>query len=149
VIALNKWDVSHTDLEDAKARVQSKLRQRPRVMAVSATTGRGLQRLVAEALDLADRASARIPTPELTRFLGALQSARQPPARRGKRLKLYYLTQFETSPPRFSLKVNDRSVVTRDYAYFLENRLRERFGLEGVPVVIDIEVSAGRRRGGR
>jgi GTP-binding protein len=149
VIALNKWDVSHTDLEDAKARVQSKLRQRPRVMAVSATTGRGLQRLVAEALDLADRASARIPTPELNRFLGDLQSARQPPARRGKRLKLYYLTQFETSPPRFSLKVNDRSVVTRDYAYFLENRLRERFGLEGVPVVIDIEASAGRRRGGR
>jgi GTP-binding protein len=149
VIALNKWDISDTDLEDAKARVKNKLRQRPRVMAVSATTGRGLKRLVAESLDLADRAAARIPTPELNRFLGDLQSARQPPAKRGKRLKLYYLTQFETSPPRFSLKVNDRSVVTRDYAYFLENRLRERFGLEGVPVVIDIEASAGRRRGGR
>jgi GTP-binding protein len=149
VIALNKWDISDTDLEDAKARVKNKLRQRPRVMAVSATTGRGLQRLVAESLDLADRAAARIPTPELNRFLGDLQSARQPPAKRGKRLKLYYLTQFETSPPRFSLKVNDRSVVTRDYAYFLENRLRERFRLEGVPVVIDIEASAGRRRGGR
>jgi GTPase len=149
VIALNKWDISDTDLEDAKARVKNKLRQRPRVMAVSATTGRGLQRLVAESLDLADRAAARIPTPDLNRFLGDLQSARQPPAKRGKRLKLYYLTQFETSPPRFSLKVNDRSVVTRDYAYFLENRLRERFGLEGVPVVIDIDASAGRRRGGR
>ena len=149
VIALNKWDVTDTDLEDAKARVAAKLRQRPRVMAVSAATGRGLQRLMAEALDLADRAAARIPTPELNRFLGDLQAARQPPATRGKRLKLYYLTQFEAGPPRFSLKVNDRSLVTRDYAYFLENRLRDRFGLEGVPVVIDIETSAGRRRGGR
>ena len=149
VIALNKWDVTATDLEDAKARVKDKLRQRPRVMAVSAQTGRGLQRLVAEALDLADRAASRVPTPELNRFLADLQSARQPPATRGKRLKLYYLAQFETSPPRFALKVNDRSLIKRDYAYFLENRLRERFGLEGVPVVIDIETTGGRRHGGR
>jgi GTPase len=149
VIALNKWDVSGTDLEDAKARVNNKLRQRPRVMAVSAQTGRGLRRLVAEALDLADRAASRLPTPELNRFLADLQSARQPPATRGKRLKLYYLAQFETSPPRFALKVNDRSLITRDYAYFLENRLRERFGLQGVPVVIDIETTGGRRHGGR
>src|ERR687897_3604769 len=55
VIALNKWDVTRTDLEDAKARVSKKLRQRPQVMAVSALTGRGLKRLVAEALSLADR----------------------------------------------------------------------------------------------
>ena len=149
VIALNKWDISDTDLEDAKARVNTKLRQRPRVMAVSAQTGRGLKRLVAEALDLADRAGARVPTPELNRFLSDLQSARQPPATRGKRLKLYYLVQFEAGPPRFALKVNDRSLITRDYAYFLENRLRERFGLQGVPVVIDIETAGGRRHGGR
>jgi GTPase len=149
VIALNKWDVSDTDLEFARARVNTKLRQRPRLMAVSARTGRGLQRLVAEALDLADRAAERIPTPELNRFLSDLQAQRQPPATRGKRLRLYYLSQFETAPPRFALKVNDRSLVTRDYAYFLENRLRERFGLQGVPVVIDIETTAGRRRGGR
>ena len=61
VIALNKWDVTRTDLEDAKGRVATKLRQRPRVMAVSAKTGRGLRRLVAKP-DLADRRS-RIRTP--------------------------------------------------------------------------------------
>ena len=148
VIALNKWDISETDLEDARARVSSKLRQRPRLMAVSAASGRGLQRLMAEALDLADRASARLPTPELNRFLADLQAERQPPATRGKRLRLYYLAQFETAPPRFALQVNDRSLVTRAYAYFLENRLRERFGLEGVPVIIDIKTTGGRRRGG-
>jgi GTPase len=148
VIALNKWDVTDTDLEDTRARVDKKLRQRPKLMAVSAKTGRGLTRLVAEALDLADRSTQRIPTPQLNRFLSDLQQIRQPPAKNGKRLKLYYLAQFDTSPPRFALQVNDRSLVTRDYAYFLENRLRERFGLEGVPLVIDIKTTGGRRSGG-
>jgi GTP-binding protein len=139
VIALNKWDASSTDLEDAAARVRQKLRQRPRVLAVSALSGRGLRRLVSQALDLADRARERIPTPELNRFLSDLQAARQPPAVRGRRLRMYYMTQFETAPPRFAVQVSDRSLLTRDYAYFLENRLRERYGLEGVPLVIDFK----------
>jgi GTPase len=144
VIALNKWDLTQTDLDDAKARVARKLRQRPRVLVVSAKTGRGLRRLVAEALDLAERAKGRIPTPELNRFLSDLQSARQPPAVRGKRLRMYYMTQFEDDPPRFAVQVNDRRLVTREYAYFLENRLRERYELEGVPLVIDFKTSRGR-----
>jgi GTPase len=158
VIALNKWDVvgqaagsagraataSGTDLEDAKARVARKLRQRPQVMAVSALTGRGLKRLVAEALSLSDRSAQWIQTAELNRFLGDLQSTREPPAVRGKRLRMYYMAQFETSPPRFAVQVNDRSRLTRDYAYFLENRLRERWRLGGVPLVIDFKTSRGR-----
>ena len=147
VVALNKWDVTETDLEDAKERVVKKLRQRPRVLAVSAETGRGLKRLVSEALGLAERASERIPTPELNRFLSDLQSLRQPPAKRGKRLRMYYMSQFETSPPRFAVQINDRALVTRDYAYFLENRLRERYKLEGVPLVIDFKGRARSRDG--
>jgi GTP-binding protein len=144
VLALNKWDVTRTDLEDAKARVERKLRQRPQVMAVSAQTGRGMKRLVAEALSLADRSSEWIPTPELNRFLGDLQNLREPPSTRGKRLRMYYMAQFETSPPRFAIQVNNRGQVTRDYAYFLENRLRERYHLQGVPLVIDFKTSRGR-----
>ncbi len=144
VIALNKWDVTQTDLEDAKARVARKLRQRPSVLAVSAKSGRGLKRLVAEALRVADAGERRIPTPELNRFLGDLQSTREPPSVRGKRLRMYYMTQFETGPPRFAVQVNDRSRVARDYAYFLENRLRDRYGLQGVPLVIDFKTSSGR-----
>jgi GTP-binding protein len=144
VIALNKWDLTQTDLEDAKARVKQKLRQRPQVMAVSAKTGRGLKRLVAEALWLADRAAQWIPTPELNRFVGDLQAKRQPAAVRGKRLKIYYMSQFEAGPPRFAIQVNNRGLVTRDYAYFLENQLRERYGLQGVPLVIDFKTSGGR-----
>jgi GTP-binding protein len=141
VIALNKWDVARAELEDAKARAARKLRQRPPVMAVSAKTGRGLKRLVAEAISLADRSAEWIPTPELNRFLGDLQGERQPPAVRGKRLRMYYMAQFETGPPRFAVQVNNRGLVTREYAYFLENRLRDRYGLHGVPLVIDFKTS--------
>jgi GTPase len=144
VLALNKWDVSDTDLEDAKARSARKLRQRPPVLAVSAKTGRGLKRLVAEALRVADSAQQRIPTSELNRFLSDLQTTREPPSVRGKRLRMYYMTQFESGPPRFAVQVNDRSRVTRDYAYFLENRLRDRYALHGVPLVIDFKTSSGR-----
>jgi GTP-binding protein len=144
VIALNKWDITQTDLEDAKAKVARKLRQRPEVMAVSAKSGRGMKRLVAEALSLADRSAQKIPTPELNRFVSDLQAMREPPAVRGKRLKIYYMSQFETSPPRFAIQVNNRGLVTRDYAYFLENRLRDRYGLQGVPLVIDFKTSRGR-----
>jgi GTPase len=144
VIALNKWDVTSTDLEDAKARVARKLRQRPQVLAVSALTGRGLKRLMAEALRVADSSSQWIQTAELNRFLGDLQATREPPAVRGKRLRMYYMAQFETGPPRFAVQVNDRARVTRDYAYFLENRLRDRYRLQGVPLVIDFKTSGGR-----
>jgi GTPase len=142
VIALNKWDVGSTDLEDAKARVARKLRQRSQVLAVSAKTGRGLKRLVSEALWLADRSEQWIQTADLNRFLSDVQAARQPPAKRGKRLRMYYMSQFETRPPRFAIQVNDRRLITRDYAYFIENRLRERYRLEGVPLVVDFK---GRR----
>ena len=145
VIALNKWDVSETDLEDARARLAQKLRQRPRLLAVSAKSGRGLQRLIAEALTIADRAAERVSTPQLNRFLSDLQGARQPPATRGKRLRMYYMAQFQVSPPRFAVQVNDRSLITRSYGYFLENQLRERFSLEGVPLVIDYKTSGGDR----
>jgi GTP-binding protein len=142
VIALNKWDVNETDLEFAKARIKQKLRQRPRVLTVSAKTSRGVRRLLLEALALAERARSRIPTSELNRFLADIQAARQPPNVRGKRLKMYYMTQFEERPPRFAIQVNEKGAVTRDYAYFIENRLRERYGLEGVPVIIDFRTSS-------
>jgi GTP-binding protein len=145
VIALNKWDVTDTDLEDATARVEKKLRQRPRVMAVSAKTGRGLKRVIAEALSLADRSAEQIQTARLNRFIADVQAIRQAPARRGKRLKIYYAAQFETSPPRIAIQVNDRRLIARDYAYFIENRMRDEFGLEGVPLVIDFKTSGESR----
>ncbi len=137
IVALNKWDITRSDLDDATARAQLKLRQRPEVVAVSAKTGRSTQRLMAKAIDLADRARQRIPTPELNRFLSDVQSARTAPNVRGKRLKMLYMSQYEVRPPRFAIQVNDVGALTRDYGFFLENRLRERYELQGVPLVID------------
>jgi GTPase len=136
IVVLNKWDVTGTDLEDAKERVASKLRLRPRVLTASAVTGRNVARLILEAVALADRARGRIATAELNRFLAELASQRQPPAVRGRRLRIYYGTQVEAGPPRFRFFVNDRTLIIREYGYFLENRLRQRYRLEGVPLDI-------------
>jgi GTPase len=148
-LVLNKWDaasMNEADLDHERARAAQKLRLRPRVLTASALTGRHVGRVLAEALTLGERMHTRIPTPELNRFVSELVAERQPPAKQGHRLKLLYMTQFGTSPPRFSVQVNSRARVTRDYAYFLENRLRRRFGMDGVPLVIDFnERGSGRR----
>ncbi len=148
-LVLNKWDLAEDiDLEHERARVNTKLRLRPRVLTASAKTGRHVERLLVESVALADRRGGRIPTPQLNRFLGEIVAARQPPARRGHRLKLLYMAQTGERPPRFSVHVNSRGRLTRDYAYYLENRLRERYRLEGIPLVIDFVERRQRRRPG-
>jgi GTPase len=137
IVALNKWDIGQLDIEDARARVASRLRQRPPVVTVSATTGRGVDRLLDHIERLYEKHTAKLPTPALNRFLGELREARQPPSKNGKRLNLLYGTQTSVRPPRFRFFVNDPSLITRDYGYWVENQLRERFELEGVPVSID------------
>ena len=79
------------------------------MLTASAKTGRHVSRLLVEALSLADRARHRIPTPELNRFLGDIVASRQPPPKQGHRLKLLYMAQIETRPPRFSIQVNHRN----------------------------------------
>lgn len=140
IIVLNKWDLTsgdEFDLEHTRAFVARKLRMRPRVLTASALTKRNISRLLTESVSLVDRARHRVATPELNRFVAETVATRQPPARRGQRLKLLYLAQIGVSPPRFALQVNHRQRVTRDYAYFIENRLRDRYALEGVPLIID------------
>src|SRR6202167_474851 len=153
-IVLNKWDLnegSEQDLDHERAVVAAKLRLRPRVLTASAKTGRNVSRLIAETLALGDRRRGRIPTSELNRFLAEAGQARQPPVgtRRGSsqhRLKLIYMTQIEEAPPRFAIQVNSRARVTRDYAYFIENRLRARYGMDGVPLIIDFVERGTRTR---
>jgi GTP-binding protein len=147
LLALNKWDVTATDVDDARARVARKLRLRPAVVTCSATQGRNVAKLLPQALKLADRAAERIPTPELNRFVAEVVARTPPPSRRGRRLRLYYAAQVGERPPRIAIQVNDRRLITRDWAYHLENRMREAYGLEGVPLVIDFVPHSGRRRG--
>jgi GTP-binding protein len=155
-LVLNKWDIAQdVDLDHERARAHQKLRLRPKVLTASAKTGRHVERLLIEAITLADRRASRIPTPQLNRFLGEVVAARQPPvgaggrgAASGHRLRLLFMTQTAVRPPRFSIQVNSRARVTRDYAYFIENRLRERYGLDGVPVIIDFVARRERRATG-
>jgi len=147
-LVLNKWDEHPLDEEELKherAHAQNKLRLRPKVLTASARTGRQVSRILEEAITLGDKMSGRIPTPQLNKFLSEIQQARQPPAKQGHRLKLIYMAQIGERPPRFAIQVNSRSRVTRDYAYFLENRLRARYGMDGVPLIIDFNERTQRR----
>jgi GTPase len=141
IVVLSKWDVSEVRIEDVRPLISSRLRQRPPIIAVSAQTGRGLQRLLDLVETLFQLYAGRIATAELNRALQDLRESRQPPGRRGRRLNLLYGTQVSSRPPRFRIFVNDRGLVTRDYGFWVENELRARFGLEGIPVSIDFVTS--------
>jgi GTPase len=137
IVVLSKWDITEIAIDDIRPELERRLRQRPPHVAVSAKTGRGIERLLDMIERQFDKYVARVPTPELNRFLAELRDRRQPPSRNGKRLNVLYGAQVATRPPRFRFSVNDRSLVTRDYGYWVENQIRERFDLEGVPVTID------------
>jgi GTPase len=137
LVVASKWDVTKVGIEDLRPRLQDRLKQRPPLVAVSAKTGRGIGRLLDRVEELYDKHTSRVTTGELNRFLGELREARQPPSKNGKRLNLLYGTQTQVRPPRFRFFVNDPGLITRDYGYWVENQLRERFELEGVPVSID------------
>jgi GTP-binding protein len=137
LIVLAKWDVSEITIEEIRPELQRRLRQRPDFITVSSVSGRGVTRLLDKVAELYDRYVQRISTGELNRLLAELKAARQPPSKGQRRLNLLYGAQVETRPPRFRFTVNDPGLVTRDYGYWVENQLRDRLGLEGVPVVID------------
>ena len=137
LIVMSKWDVSTIDIEDTRRELARRLRQRPAVIAVSSKTGRGIDaaaRPHGRALRQARRAHPDSGAEPLPR-----RAAQRAPAAvaRGRRLNLLYGAQVRTRPPRFRFSVNDPSLITRDYGYWVENQLRERFSLEGVPVAID------------
>jgi GTP-binding protein len=137
LVVLSKWDISEVKIEDVRGHLRRRLRQRPSFLAVSAKTGRGVDRLLDTVVELFDRHVARVPTAEFNNVLQELRERRQPPSRNGKRLNMLYGAQIHVRPPRFRIFVNDPGIVTRDYGYWVENELRERFALEGVPVSID------------
>ena len=137
LVVLSKWDVAEVGIEDVRDRLASRLRQRPPIVAVSAKTGRGVGKLLDRVEELHGKHTSRIATGGLNRFLAGLREQRPGPAKGNRRLNLLYGTQVSTRPPRFRFFVNDPGLLTRDYGYWVENRLREHFELAGVPVIID------------
>ncbi|CAA9538856.1 MAG: GTP-binding protein EngA [uncultured Thermoleophilia bacterium] len=137
IVVVSKWDIVEIDLDDLRARINEKLRQRPPVITTSAVTPRGLDRVLNTIEEVYARYTSRVSTGILNRLLAEIAEARQPSLRHGRRLKMLYGAQVQTRPPRFRITVNDRRLITRDYGYYVENRLREELGLEGCPVIVD------------
>jgi GTPase len=137
IVVLSKWDVGQVELEEIRPRLEASLRQRPPLVTTSAKTGRGVGRVLDRIEELYEKHSGRIGTGELNRFLAEWRGPRQPPSRNSRRLNLLYGTQVHARPPRFRFFVNDPGLITRDYGYWVENQLRDRFELAGVPVSID------------
>jgi GTP-binding protein len=98
-----------------------------------------MDRILPLARELYEQYSARIPTAELNRWLEDVRTRRSPSTKSGKSIKIFYMVQYEVSPPRFKVMVNSRALVNKSFAYYLENRLREEYKLWGIPLVIDFE----------
>jgi GTPase len=137
IVVLSKWDITETTVEDVTERLGGKLRQRPAIVTSSALTGRNVERLLDAIEEIFERFTSRVSTGVLNRELAEITAMREPPRQGRRRLNMLYATQYRTRPPRFRIVTNDRRLVTRDYGYFVENQLRRRLGLEGVPVVVD------------
>jgi GTPase len=139
LVVLSKWDIATVTVDDVGERLGGKLRQRPAIVTTSAVTGRNVDRLLDAVEELFERYVSRVGTGALNRAMAEIGAGREPPRRGRRRLNVLYATQYRTRPPRFRIVVNDQSLVTRDYAYFVENQLRRRLGLEGTPVIIDFK----------
>jgi GTPase len=137
LIVLSKWDIATTTVEDVVERLGGKLRQRPSIVTSSAVTGRNVDRLLDGVEEVFERYTSRVSTGALNRAMAEIGAMREAPRQGRRRLNMLYATQYRTRPPRFRIVTNDRRLVNRDYGFFVENQLRRRLGLEGVPVVVD------------
>jgi GTP-binding protein len=142
-LLLNKWDLAPMDLDDLKWKLARKTTLKPPFMTTSATTGRGLKDILPLIRHLYGLYSAHLSTRELNDFLQEIKAAHSPPIVRGRQLKMYYISQPGTAPPRIVVQVNNKGLVQKPYAMYLENAMRERFGYYGCPLVIEFRGKKG------
>ena len=143
VIVVNKWDVIEKDgktmqrMEEDVRRDLSYMTYAP-VLFVSALTGQRVDRLFTLIDNVVNQAAMRIPTGVLNQVLSDAQARVQPPTDKGKRLKIYYMTQIGVKPPHFVIFCNDAKLFHFSYQRYLENQIRGTFGLTGTRVRITI-----------
>ena len=142
IIALNKWDVADNAsslFNGVKAALQEGLAQLRDVplLTVSAKTGKGTDTLLEVAFDLREAWSRRVGTGELNRWFEAATDANPPPAPKGKRIKLRYVTQVNTRPPSFVVFGNRTDELPESYRRYLVNALRRDLGLGAVPLRLE------------
>jgi len=144
IIAVNKWDTVKKEtgtLEEYRKKVIQDLEfmSYAPVVFVSARTGQRIDRLL-ELIDYVnDQASFRVQTGLLNDVLNEAIAMVQPPSDKGKRLKIYYMTQVGIKPPSFVVFVNDAELMHYSYLRYLQNTLRSNFGFEGTPIRFTIK----------
>ena len=139
IIAVNKWDAIEKDNHSVKE-FTNKIRQTlsfmpyAEILFISAKTGQRLPKLF-DALDtVIQNHSLRIATGVLNEILTEAVAMQQPPSDKGRRLKIYYMTQVSVKPPTFAVFVNDKKLMHFSYTRYLENKIREAFGFGGTPL---------------
>jgi GTP-binding protein len=142
IVALNKWDVAEgasalfNGVKAALDEGLAQLRDVP-LLTVSGKTGKGIDTLLEVAFGLREAWSRRIPTGELNRWFEAALEANPPPAPKGKRIKLRYITQVKSRPPTFVVFGNRTDELPESYRRYLVNALRRDLKLEAVPIRLD------------
>jgi GTP-binding protein len=146
VIAVNKWDLVEDKvklLKTLKARVDELLPQWKGVpiVAISALSGEGVERLMPAVVKQHEIWNKRVATHRLNEWLSMMIERHSPPAPKGRRIKIRYITQARTRPPTFAISASQAGELPGDYARYLVGGLRETFGFTGVP--IRMKVKAG------
>lgn len=141
VLLLNKWDMIEKDTkthEEFRRAVKERigvLRYVPQVY-ISVLEKQRLFKALDVATAVYEERQKRIPTPELNDYFKAVIQKTSPPAAQGKEIKINYVTQIQNNPPLFAFYCNYPKLIVESYQRFIENKLRERFGFSGVPLLI-------------
>ncbi len=139
IIAVNKWDALEKDdktIYRFTEKVRNTLSYMPyaEMLFVSAKTGQRLQKLF-ETIDMVSENHAmRVATGVLNEIMVQAVAMQQPPTDKGRRLRLYYITQVSVKPPTFVIFVNDKELMHFSYTRYIENQIRETFGFKGTPL---------------
>lgn len=139
IIAVNKWDAVEKDdktIYKFTEKVRNTLAYMPyaELIFISAKTGQRLNKLY-ETIDMViENHSLRVATGVLNEIMTEAVALQQPPSDKGKRLRLYYITQVSVKPPTFVIFVNDKELMHFSYQRYIENKIRESFGFKGTPL---------------
>lgn len=139
IIAVNKWDVIEKD-DKTIYRFTNKIKETlsfipyAEILFISAKTGQRLNKIY-ELIDaIVESQNMRIPTGVLNEILTEAVSMQQPPSDKGKRLRIYYMTQVSVKPPTFVMFINDKNLTHFSYTRYIENKIREAFGFRGTAI---------------
>ena len=139
IIAVNKWDAIEKD-DKTMYRFTSKIRDKlsfmsyAEILFISAKTGQRVDKLF-DTIDMVlENQAMRISTGTLNEILSEATALKQPPSDKGRRLKLYYITQVAVKPPTFVIFINDKELTHFSYTRYIENQIRNTFGFRGTPI---------------